>query len=90
MSPLSCQRGTRTADNGRGDGVGEEESTVWCKREGGKVVVEWRGAAKRQLIIPTPKTSRAHTDSRILYTTFVCVLRLCHFALLIYETLQVP
>lgn len=32
----------------------------------------------------------AHTCSRILYTTFVCVLCLCHFALLIYGTLQVP
>lgn len=31
-----------------------------------------------------------HTCSQILYTTFVCVLHLCHFALLIYETLQVP
>lgn len=31
-----------------------------------------------------------HTCSQILYSTFVCVLRLCHFALLIYETLQVP
>lgn len=30
-----------------------------------------------------------HTCSQTLYTTFVCVLRLCHFALLIYETLQV-
>lgn len=31
-----------------------------------------------------------HTRSQILYTTLVCVLHLCHFALLIYETLQVP
>lgn len=34
--------------------------------------------------------TRTRTRSQILYTTFVCVLHLCRFALLIYETLQVP
>lgn len=77
------------------------EVTEWEseRRRGGKVVVELRRAAKRQLIIPKSKTSRARTSRRRkpaltlaahLYTTSVCVLRLRHFALLIYGTLQVP
>lgn len=37
----------------------------------------------------TPKHPTQTVDTHTLYTTFVCVLRLCHFTLLIYGTLQV-
>lgn len=100
MSLLSCQGRTHKTDNSRGDGVRAGNGGREWRKKGKKVVVERRGAAKRQLIIPKPKTSRAHTSAQIkyaaalcnhiLYTTFVCELRLCHCVLLIYGTLQVP
>lgn len=65
-----------------------------------QVAPQQRRVAKRQLIIPKIECNRnahkrlhevcAPTSSHILYTTFVCVLRLCLSALLIYGTLQVP
>lgn len=92
MSPpyYPAKRGARLTIAEVTEGRKKEEER---KRE--VVVVERREeAAKRQLIIPKPQKQSAHMRSphrtQSLYTTSVCVLRLCHLVLLIYETLQVP
>lgn len=75
----------------------ERKRAICSVRERGKGCCWVEKSGKTTTHYPEPKnipsTHRhtcAHTRSQILYTTFVCVLRLCHFALLIYETLQVP
>ncbi len=78
----------------------ERKRAICSVRERGKGCCWVEKSSKTTTHYPKPKnipSTHKHTHtvwtracSQILYTTFVCVLRLCHFALVIYETLQVP
>lgn len=78
----------------------ERKRAICSVRERGKGCCWAEESSKTTTHYPKPKNIPsthkptravwARACSQNLYTTFVCVLRLCHFALVIYETLQVP